>query len=50
MDRIDNSRGYVKGNVIIVSQLANRIKTSATPDQIITVGQFYKNLVAQVAP
>jgi hypothetical protein len=46
LDRIDNSRGYVKGNVIVVSQLANRIKTSATPEQIRRVADFYAALHA----
>lgn len=44
IDRIDNSKGYIPGNVIIVSVLANRIKNSATSDQILSVGNFYKRL------
>lgn len=44
VDRIDNSKGYVKGNVIVVSQLANRIKTSATPAQVLRVAKFYAKL------
>jgi len=44
IDRIDNSKGYEKGNVIWVSSLANSIKTSATPEQIVAVGEFYKQL------
>ena len=44
VDRIDPSGGYVRGNVIWISWLANCIKTSATPKQIITVGEFYKQL------
>lgn len=44
-DRIDPSRGYVVGNVIIVSNLANAIKTDATPQQIVRVGEFYKQLI-----
>jgi len=43
-DRVDNDLGYIKGNVIVVSQLANRIKNSATPEQVIAVGEFYKKL------
>lgn len=41
MDKIDPSRGYVKGNVIVVSGLANRIKTNATLEQIKKVYDFY---------
>ena len=44
VDRIDPSGGYIRGNVIWISWLANCIKTSATPKQIITVGEFYKQL------
>jgi hypothetical protein len=44
LDRIDPKGGYVKGNVIIVSHLANTIKSNATPDQILAVGNFYKKL------
>ena len=44
VDRIDPSGGYMRGNVIWISWLANCIKTSATPCQIITVGEFYKQL------
>ncbi len=44
IDRIDNTKGYTVDNVIIISVLANSIKTSATPEQIIKVGEFYKKL------
>jgi hypothetical protein len=47
VDRIDPSGGYVRGNVIWISWLANCIKSSATPEQIITVGEFYKQLEAE---
>ncbi len=30
LDRIDNSRGYVKGNVRVISHQANRLKSNAT--------------------
>ncbi len=45
LDRIIPQLGYTKGNVIVISMLANRIKSNATPDQIIQVGQFYKRLL-----
>ena len=42
MDRIVPHKGYVEGNVIIVSDLANRIKTDATLQEIKNVIQFYR--------
>lgn len=44
LDRIIPGMGYVKGNLIVVSRLANTIKTNASPDQILAVGGFYKKL------
>ena len=44
LDRIDNKRGYEKGNVIVVSMMANSIKNQATPSQIKKVGDFYEKL------
>lgn len=34
LDRIDNNLGYVKGNVWVISQLANAMKHSATPQDL----------------
>jgi hypothetical protein len=44
LDRIDNDKGYEIGNVIWVCNKVNQIKSSATPDEIIKVGEFYKKL------
>ena len=38
IDRIDSSKGYVKGNVWIVSHRANRIKGDATFGELIKIG------------
>jgi hypothetical protein len=47
LDRIIPELGYVKGNVLIISTLANRIKQNATPDQILKVGNFYAKLASK---
>lgn len=44
IDRIDNSKGYLKGNVIIVSMRANSMKSDATVDELRRVADFYEKL------
>lgn len=34
LDRIDSSKGYVKGNVWVISLRANRIKNDSTPNEL----------------
>lgn len=44
LDRIHPKIGYIKGNVIVISSLANKIKTSANYRQILSVGRWLKGL------
>jgi hypothetical protein len=45
IDRIIPELGYVPGNVIVVSHLANTIKSYATVDQLLRVAAFYQQLI-----
>lgn len=44
LDRIDNTLGYVPGNVVVVSYRANRIKCDATVNDLEAVADFYRRL------
>lgn len=44
LDRIVPHKGYVAGNVIIISGKANRIKSDATTCEIRAVADFYGEL------
>ena len=45
LDRIIPELGYIPGNVIVVSSLANRIKNNATVEQIRLVADFYERII-----
>lgn len=40
LDRRDNDKGYIKGNVQVISSQANLLKGNCTLDQIILMGQW----------
>jgi hypothetical protein len=45
IDRIDNTKGYIKGNVIVVSRRANVLKKDATIDELQKIASFYKDFL-----
>ncbi len=49
LDRIDNSKGYIRGNVIVVSWRANRLKADATVGELKTLAAFYSQFEGSVA-
>jgi hypothetical protein len=46
VDRIDNTKGYVKGNVVIVSLRANSLKREASLSELKTLVAFYEKLTS----
>jgi hypothetical protein len=45
LDRLVPELGYVKGNVVVISKLANTIKQNASPKQIRAVADWYEQAV-----
>lgn len=46
LDRIDNAKGYVPGNVIVISNRANSLKSDASVEELRAVADFYGRLGA----
>ena len=43
LDRLKPELGYVHGNVVVVSERANRIRSNATPDELRKIATYYEN-------
>jgi hypothetical protein len=46
LDRINPRKGYVPGNVVVISMKANRIKSDASADEILAVGRWLQSVTA----
>lgn len=46
VDRVNPAQGYIKGNIEIVSDKANRMKNNATPNELVV---FAKEILARYA-
>lgn len=44
LDRIRNELGYVRGNVIVISNRANRLKSDASIEELRDIASFYATL------
>lgn len=42
LDRIDPSKGYIRGNVAYISARANRIKYDATPEELEKIAEWVR--------
>ena len=47
VDRIDNNKGYVKGNIWVISEKANRMKTDADPKEIAVFAKNIRRLLGK---
>ena len=43
LDRIDSSKGYIKGNVIVISHRANTIKSNGTAEEHEKIAKFIRD-------
>lgn len=48
IDKAVPERGYVKGNVVVISWRANRLKSDASIDELKRITSFYQQFIPQV--
>ena len=44
LDRVNNDKGYVEGNVRVISSLANRLKSNLTTEQVEALLKYMKGI------
>ena len=49
LDRVKPALGYVRGNVVVISMRANRIKNNASFKEIVMIQEFYQELMLKSA-
>lgn len=47
LDRIDSTKGYVKGNVRVISHRANSLKNNLGVEELIAMGEYVKQSLSQ---
>ena len=50
LDRVNLERGYVKGNVCVISHRANRIKSDGTAEQHRAIAEYMEQAAVEAAP